>query len=465
MIINLNLEGKHQPIYITLYETIKNNILTNAYKGNTKLPSIRSLSITLNISKNTVLSAYEQLVAEGYIYSKEKSGYYISDISSQSQNSTLAYAIKPDNNTDQKNEVIYDFRSGQIDLAAFPIQQFKKSLTQSINIEKSEILGYGSHQGDDLFREEISKYLYHSRGVSCHKDQIILSSGTQHLIQLLSLLIKDYGSHVAFENPGYVGSKEVFEHMNYTIAPIDIDEEGIRIDQLKKTKSSIAYVTPSHQFPTGVIMPIKKRFDLLNWAKETNGLIIEDDYDSEFRFKGQPIPSLHSLDNDERVIYIGTFSKSLMPSLRISYMVVPPKILNIYYEKYAIYEQSVPRVLQETMTNFIKDNHWSRHLKKMRTIYRRKQDELIQSLQEIFMDKVKIYGSEAGLHLLIEVKSSYTRDALIAIANQNGIALNQMNKYYFKNTHNKKPIILIGFAGIPLEQIKPAVQKLYTAWF
>ncbi|GAA0179725.1 PLP-dependent aminotransferase family protein [Clostridium sediminicola] len=453
------------PLYMQIYEYIKNEIVRGNIPSGSKLPSIRALSGDMNVSKNTVNSAYQQLLAEGYIVSKNKSGFFIQNIDKELLKRLDENNTRIEKNTQQLKEIInYDFSNGQVDLNSFPFATFRKIMSKSILPEEKDLLLYGDHKGDLELRSQIAKYIYQSRGVICSPQQILIGAGTQQSLSILSLILSKISKSIAFEDPGYIGARLVFQHNGFYINPIPVADDGINLEILKKSKSKIMYITPSHQFPLGTVMPISKRLELLKWASNENAFIIEDDYDGEFRYKGKPIPALQSLDSKGKVIYLGTFSKSLMPSMRISYLVLPENILNIYEENFRIYEQPVPRINQKALQIFIQEGHWHKHLKKCRSIYKKKQDTLINSINKYFGDKAKIIGADSGLHILIRVSNDMDESELLNSARNKGIKVNPTSIYYMNEFKNNPPLIFIGFAGINVEDIPKGINLLSKTW-
>ena len=457
------LNSKDQtPIYLQLYKYIKEEILSGNMPPESKLPSIRSLAIALKLSKNTIEAAYEQLVAEGYVKPRNRSGLYVEkiEIGFTAPISTPCNEYEQEKDKNHDYSIKYDFRSGLIDLEAFPYNQFRKILGRSVDIYSKELLLYGNHKGDQGLREEIAKYLHSSRGVKCSAKQILISSGTQQALTLLSLIISKMHRHIAFEEPGYLGARAVFNDFNYKVMPIPLEENGIDIKALKKSRAKVVYVTPSHQFPYGMMMTISKRLSLLKWAKEKEGIIIEDDYDGEFRYKGKPTPSLQGLDESGRVVYLGSFSKSLMTSMRISYLVLPETLLTIYETNYTIYEQTVSRLLQKALEIFIKEGYWEKHLRKARVLYKKKQEILLEAIRKYFGQKATVMGADSGLHILLEVNTKIKEAELIARAFKAGVKVNPTSIYWIKPMVGALPVILIGFAGIKLENIADGIKIL-----
>ena len=459
MLINLE-RNSNEPLYIQLYKYIREEIKSNRIKKGTKLPSIRYLADYLKVSKITVDNAYQQLLIEGYVESRERSGLYVQEIE---ELITEPFKVNKANNHNlQVNNIKYDFHYGSIDTHSFDFNIWRKLTSQVIKSCSEEILQYGNHQGEQDFREEIVNYLRLSRGVLCSSDQIIITSGTQSSLQLLCNLINDNDKSIALEDPGWNISKFVFENNNFKIFPTPLDEQGICLKTLKENCPKFVYVTPSHQFPSGIVMPIIRRQNILKWAKNANSFIIEDDYDSEFRYIGRPIPSLQSLDN-ERVIYLGTFSKSLMPSLRISYMILPKKLLDKYKENIDMYEQSTSRLNQKTLQLFMSNGYWERHIQKMRKIYRKKYNILIKSIENSLNNNIRLIDGNAGLHILVEIKNGMTEDMIIKKTEMAGVKIYPISKYLINPVSLKHPIFLIGFGNLCEDQITEGIKLLGKA--
>jgi GntR family transcriptional regulator/MocR family aminotransferase len=269
----------------------------------------------------------------------------------------------------------------------------------------------------------------------------------------------------SMEEPGFHRTREALKDQGVTVKPIPLDQDGMDINHLRTSQANVTYVTPSHQFPNGMIMPISRRMELLKWAEEQAGrYIIEDDYDGEFRYKGKPIPSLQGLDPNDKVIYLGTFSKSLMPALRISYMVLPTPLIEKYNQHFTIYKQTVSRLHQQTLWQFMVNGHWERHLNRMRTVYRKKQIGLIRSIEQNLGQRVTIIGEEAGLHILVTVHNQMSEQELIERAEKIGVRVYPTSVYYENDHPGRQPMILLGFGGITEKQMEQGIRLLKTAW-
>lgn len=456
----LNANGK-EPIYHQLYSFIKTEIQTGRIPFETKLPSKRKLSAYLGISQNTIQAAYDQLIEEGYIISIEKRGFFVSKID-------FLQKLKVDSHTLSDNlsgvpDVIYDFTYHGVDTASFPFDTWRKLTKEVINEYDTELLLSGDSLGHIRLRSAISEYLHQSRGVNCTSSQIIISSGSEMLYQILiQLFHKD--SIYGIENPGYEKLNQLFLGNRAKYRPIKIDNNGMIPEEIQKSNANILCITPAHQFPSGEIMPINRRIQLLNWANESESrYLIEDDYDSEFKYSGKPIPALQGLDTNEKVIYMGSLSKSISPTLRVSYMVLPSHLMKLFKEKLSYILCPVPMIEQKVLCRFIEYGYFERHLNKMRTIYKKKRDMLVKAVTELNCD-IEILGADAGLHLLLRVPNGMSEDALISSALQLGVRTYGISKYYVESIPDSPPTLLLGFATIPEKKITEAVQVLKKAW-
>jgi GntR family transcriptional regulator/MocR family aminotransferase len=455
------------PLYKQLYGFVKNEIKKGIIKAGDKLPSKRGLSSHLRISQNTIEIAYQQLAAEGYIKSVPKSGFFVCDIEELPAPSAIKTRRILQNNQEPKpKQYRYDFKTNTVDTAFFPFSTWVKVSKEIMHDENRELLKTTHPQGDYLLRESISKYLHEYRGVNCLPGQIIIGAGTEYL---LGLIIQILGRNrvYAIESPGYPKTYKILKSNNANIDFIDLDEQGLKVDDLAKSDSNVAYVTPSHHFPLGIIMPVARRMQLLKWANRSEDrYIIEDDYDSEFRFNGRPIPALQGLDVNEKVIYISTFSKSIAPSIRISYMVLPTPLLQRFKDDFSFYSSTVSRFEQYTLYRFIHGGYFERHLNRMRNVYRSRKDALIEEIKKLPIgDKIEIIGENAGLHLLLKVYGGFTEEELISRAEEVGIKLYGLSDYYLKTTVNMPTnVVVIGYSNYEKSEIIKAVYLLNAAW-
>jgi GntR family transcriptional regulator / MocR family aminotransferase len=449
----------NKPLYIQLYLFIKQEVQNGNLPQHTKLPSKRKLAKHLNISQNTIESAYSQLVAEGYIEPISRKGYFVCEVDQKQldMNRNIP-SVKEQKYRDTPYR--YDFTNTGIEVNAFPFSVYRKIAGEVIRHENKEVLLLGHPQGEYGLREEISKYVYESRGVRCSPSQIVIGGGTPYLIKILFQLLN--GSTFAVEDPGYHRKLVLFENRHEKVKMIPLDEGGLIVSELEKSGANAVFATPSHQFPCGMVMPIARRLQLLKWAEnKKDRFIIEDDYDSEFRYEGKPIPGLQGLDSYENVIYMSTFSKALIPSLRISYMILPKRLLKIYQNEYFFYTQTVSRIDQEILMRFIKERHWEKHINRMRVVYQKKRDALVYEISRCFPNSVEIIGQDSGLHLLVRPNNGMTEKELVEKAAAFSMKVYPVSAYG-RCDHQT---VLMGFAVLSVEEIKDAVELLANAWF
>jgi GntR family transcriptional regulator/MocR family aminotransferase len=460
----LDKQGSRKPLYTQLYIYIKDQIESGSIANGSKLPSIRQLSHYLNISKNTVEAAYQQLLAEGYIESKKRNGLRVLSLEEGSLTNTSNPLISLESHHEETFR--YNFRYGDIELERFPMSIWKRCLSDSLYKDPHQLLGYGHPQGDPELRVEIAKYLFQSRGVSCNPNQILICSGTQHSISMLIQLLSLGGQNIAMEDPGYNGVRTVFRNHGCKILPISIEQDGLNTEELQSTtvKVNAIYVTPSHQFPLGMVLSIQKRMKLLQWANLNDAIIIEDDYDSEFRYLGQPIPSLKALDSDERVVYLGTFSKSFLPAARLSYMVLPTRMMTQLDEMLSVYNQVVSPIIQQAVFLFMNRGHFSGHIRKMRRIYQAKHKTLISAIHHYMGDHVTIIGYKSGLHILLDIKQRDSNQ-LIELGANSGVKVYSPKSHWFDPATCPPSFVLIGFGGMSEDAIEEGIRLLSVAWF
>ncbi|MDD3174444.1 MAG: PLP-dependent aminotransferase family protein [Herbinix sp.] len=460
--LQINTESK-EPIYHQLYSHIKTEIQTGRIPYETKLPSKRKLSAYLGISQNTIQSAYDQLIEEGYIISIEKKGFFVCKI-----DYIQHIQVNPHNLSSSQSDstkVLYDFSYHGVDMVSFPFDNWRKLMKEVINEYDTELLTPGDSLGYIGLRAVISEYLHQSRGVNCTSSQIIISSGTEILFQTLIQLF-DKESIYGIENPGYEKLNQLFTGNRASFTAIRIDHNGMLPTEIIKSNANILCIAPAHQFPSGGIMPINRRIQLLNWANEAScRYLIEDDYDSEFKYSGKPIPALQGLDTNEKVIYMGSLSKSISPTLRVSYMVLPTHLMRKFNDKLSYILCPVPIIEQKVLYRFIENGSFERHLNKMRTIYKKKRDLLVKSIMDLNCD-IEVLGADAGLHLLLRVPNGMSEELLISSALKLGVKTYGISKYYFDNSYSTvPPTLLLGFAAMTEKRIIEAVQVLQKAWF
>ncbi|MDD5156764.1 PLP-dependent aminotransferase family protein [Sulfurimonas sp.] len=435
------------PLHLQLYKALKHNITTDLSIGS-KLPSIRKISQEYKISKNTVESAYAQLYAEGYIESRPKSGYYVADADFH----PIGMITKDETSSKPSPTYRYNFYPVRLSRDLFPLKLYKRLFNRAVD-ENLDMGTYPDPQGEFALRAEIARYLTELRGVRCDSSQIIVSGAFIDAMGMIADILRPTHPHFAIEHPGYHIARKVFEHHLYDITPIGVDENGLMIDELAESDACVVYITPSHQYPTGSSMPVANRLRLLKWARQNDAYIIEDDYDSELTYRSRPIPSLQGLDDAERVIYIGTFAKALSPALRIGYLVLPRPLMNRYRAFHGTFAR-VSLMEQKTLTLFMHEGHWERHLRRVRNLNRKKHDLMKQSLIKHLGDAITIMSEGGGLSINIRPASDIDLDLLRHRAEEAGI------KLYFAKNHSggEWDAIRMGFGGFEMEEIERAVE-------
>lgn len=452
-------------LYQQIYEHIRQEIREGKLLAGERLPSTRSLAEYLQVARSTVDYAYDQLLSEGYIEAKPYKGYFVCRLEGiftmEQQEMTEPEVVRP-NSQEDGTQVQVDFSPYGIDMTGFPFGVWKRITKNILNDSNSELFAQGEPQGDYDLRMTISRYLHSSRGVNCRPEQIIVGAGNDYLLLLLEKIL---GRHVgiAMENPTYKRAYRIFQSFAYRIYTVDMDDKGMRADRLSGLPVRAAYVMPSHQYPTGAVMTIGRRAELLSWAeKEPDRYLIEDDYDSEFRYRGKPIPSLQSSDKRGKVIYIGTFSKAIAPAIRVSYMVLPESLLEVYRRDCSFYSCTVSRIDQRILNEFIRDGYFERHLNKMRMHYRAKHDLLLAEL-EPFKKAFTISGEDAGLHLLLTARGAVTEAQLLSAATEAGVKVYGMSENMVE-TDAPKATILLGFGSVSEPEMKEGLHRLQKAW-
>lgn len=452
------------PYYSQIYNYIKEEIRKGSIHQAARLPSTRQLAEHLKVSRSTTQMAYDQLISEGYIKAVPCKGYYVCEIEG------LVYTGQkiPGSSFCIEKESApswsVDFSPRGIDLSTFPFHIWRKLSKNTLVDDNREMFVSGHPQGEPAFREAIRSYLHSARGVNCEAEQIIVGAGSEYLLMLLSQIL---GSKqvIAMENPTYKQAYRVFESLRYRVVPVSMDQYGLDVKLLEKSGAEITYVMPSHQYPTGIVMPVKRRQELLSWVyKKEKRYLIEDDYDSEFRYKGKPIPALQGLDGRERVIYCGTFSKSIAPAIRVSYLVLPIPLLTIYRERINFYTSTVSRIDQNILYQFMLEGHYERHLNRMRAVYKAKHEVLLAGLKP-FESQFMIRGEYAGLHVLLTDRKGRTEEELIKKAEEAGVKVYGMSGYFIHEEHNTyPPTVVLGFANLSEEEIRRGLHLLGQAW-
>ncbi len=464
--LTIHLNSKEGlPLYEQIYRYIKEDIRTGRIPAKEKLPSSRALAAYLEVSRSTVDLAYGQLLSEGYLESVPCKGYYACSIE-ELYRLTPAPEIREPEVSGETPHYDYDFTPNGIDLENFPYGIWRKISRNILLEDKKELFRLGDPKGERELRETISNYLHQARGVNCSPDQIVLGAGNDYLLLLLSALLGT-DHRIAMETPTYKHAFRIFRQLGFPLSTVPMDAWGMEVEELGKTGADIAYVMPSHQYPLGIVMPIKRRLELLSWAEEQEGrYLIEDDYDSEFRYRGKPVPALQGADSGGRVIYIGTFSKSIAPAIRISYLVLPRELLQACEGKLHLFSSTVSRIDQMILNTFIKEGHFERHLNRMRTLYSRKHDALLLGLRPL-LGSCRIAGERAGVHLLLKFSGGITEEELISRAGEAGVRVYPLSAYETggeKKGKKTEAVVILGYATLSEDQIRDAAGRLVSVW-
>ena len=482
--IQINAQSK-TPIYRQLYETIRKAIISHQFPANSLLPSTRVLSSELSISRSTVTAAYDQLIAEGFLISKIGSGTIVAEVLSLSPNTltkdkcskklkqTIDLASQLSNiaktyctpKVQQKIRTNYQqttLMPGIPSRQNFPNLIWGKLLGKYAKRSLGLDAGYDHPSGIPQLKKAIADYICLARGVNTHEDNVLIVSSTQAALDLLCRLILNVGDIAGIEEPGYRGAYLAMRNSKAEILGIPVDSEGITIPE-EKTVPKLIYTSPSHQYPTGVTMSYTRRMALLEYAEQHQSWILEDDYDSEFRYRGSPLPSLQGLDQNQRVIYLGTFSKSLSPSMRIAYIVAPPVLTSIINAFIGDIGLGSNIAVQYALTEFIDAGHYSRHIRKARKEYAEKQRLLNIAIETYLHDKVDFFQSNAGLQATLFFKQNFTKNSItdtqfVKKAEKSGIYLRPLSSYY--QTKNTKQGLILGFAASDTETINESIKIL-----
>ncbi|AEI43734.1 PLP-dependent aminotransferase family protein [Paenibacillus mucilaginosus] len=464
---DLSLTNQEElPLYRQLYEQLREGIRDGRIADGSRLPSLRSLRAQLNISKVTVETAYGMLVAEGYAVSRPRSGLYavrpkgIPPRSSAADPAAPAVAPAPPAAALQEHRI--DFRPSAVDPHSFPLRIWRRMLHQASETAAGQLGRYGDPQGEEGLRRVLADYLRTSRGVVCLPEQIVIGSGIGYSMGILARLFTAK-SPIAVEAPGYAPVREQWRHCGYEVIPLPAGRQGWALDELGNTGAQVAYLTPSHHFPTGMVMPYAAREQLLSWAHSRDAYIIEDDYDGEFRYEGRPLPSLQSLDRDGRVIYIGTFSKVFSPALRMNYMVLPIRLASLLRSRPDLLH-APSRMEQWAMHAFIAEGHWYRHIRRMRRAYRRKHETLVRGIRSRWDGRIEVTGHSAGLHLEITVHTPHPAGSLTALAAEQGADVYDLRESWLEPAPDGPPRLYLGFGGLTEAEIDQGLTRLERAW-
>lgn len=447
-------QNSRVPLYQQLYLAIKSAIEAGHLAKDDKLPSIRKLSSDLNLSCTTVEAAYQQLCVEGYLAARPQRGYFV--LAALKSGSERQKPPKVELRSVDSLRIRYNFGSDCVDSENSDIKIWRRHIRDVLN-RQEVIASYGTPQGEPELREALSSYSYGVRGVVAAPEQIVIGAGTQPLLSILCGLLNGWDNRVAMEEPGFLQAEQIFSDCKMEVLRLPVDENGIRMDALRASGAKLVFVSPSNRVQTGASIPMSRRFELLAWARETGGIIIEDDYNGELRYNARPIPAMQGMDDGQNVVYIGSFSKLLLPSVRIGYMALPPLLLERYRSRSRRYNQTASKVEQLALSRYVKDGQLERQLRRLRKLYAAKSTALMEALKKAFGDTVGLILQETPLCLAVTVQTIKTSKELCGLAAQKGVRIMPVES-------DGAPKVMLGFAGIPPDDIGTAVQCLKEAW-
>ncbi len=464
-----------------LYEALRRAILHGQLRRGDRLPSSRLLAADLGVSRNTVTFAYEQLLAEGYLEAKVGSGTCVARSLPDELLSAAAQADvgrrKPARRRalSRRGKMLASrpirllsaagrpqpFASGLPDLQAFPFAAWARLMARHWRRPGYELVGYGDPAGYLPLREAIAGYLRSSRAVRCETEQVVIASGSQQALDMAARLLLDPGDTALLEDPGYPGARVALSAAGASLLRLPVDDEGANIAAVGKQNAHVAFVTPSHHYPLGVTMTIGRRLALLEWAERTGAWVLEDDYDSEYRYRGKPLPSLQGLDGGGRVVYMGSFSKTMFPSLRLGFLVLPPDLVEAFRRARSVVDGHSPMTEQAVLADFIQEGHFARHIRRMRALYQERQAVLVESAQRELPGLLEVRPSEGGMHLVGWLPAGVNDVETSARAAAAGVVVRPLSACYAARP--RRGGLLLGYAALSLPQIREGVRKLARA--
>jgi GntR family transcriptional regulator / MocR family aminotransferase len=460
------------PLYRQVYEQWRTGILSGRFSPGDRMPSTRELAAALRVSRATVAAAYEQLMAEGYLDTKHGSGTFVCralpDTPTRSTRPQAA-ARRPDAPVhlsafanrltplawrgSANPRVINLSTSGPI-FEQFPFDVWKRMVRRHLQALGPSLFDYASDgAGHPALRGVLAAYVSRSRAVRCTSDQVIVVNGSQQALDLCARVLVDPGGEVAIEDPGYLGARELFKACGARVRPVPVDRDGLMVSGLPPS-ARVVYITPSHQLPLGVSMSLARRLELLEWARAHGALIVEDDYDSEYRYGGAPLPALQGLSGDAGVVYVGTFSNVMFPGLRLGYLVLPPALVEPFHRAKWLADRHTAHLEQAALADFIREGHLERHIRRMRRVYKRRRDAVLDALARHFGDQATVIGDAAGMHLVVRFQTA----GIATRAARAGVHLVSTRAYYAGEAPGHE--FIVRFAGVSERGLGEAVKRL-----
>jgi GntR family transcriptional regulator / MocR family aminotransferase len=478
-------EREAEPLHRRLYEALRAAILSGRLGPGQKVPSTRALASSLGVSRSTVTQSYEQLLGEGYLQAEVGSGTFVS----RQLPEELGHAPKVEPPWPERAgglpelsrygasllqsatirapgpEAAIDFRPGRPALDVFPWRVWRRLLLRHLRAAETAMLDYAEAPlGHRPLREELARFLARSRAVSCTAEQVLMVNGSQQAIDLVTRVLVEPGQVVALEDPGYLGARRAFLAQGARVAPVPVDGDGLEVEALSRSpavQARLVYVTPSHQFPTGGTLALPRRLELLAWAERSGAVLVEDDYDNEYRYGGRPVPALQGLGRGAPVIYVGTFSKVLFPALRLGYVVAPPGLADVLGRAKALADRQSPLLEQYALADFVAEGHLERHLRRMRTLYAGRRRVLEEALEEAFGGRVEVLGDRAGMHLTARIETGLADEEAVRRAHAAGVGLGSLAPYCLEAQRPGE--FLFGYASLGERLIREGVRRLAQA--
>ena len=445
------------PLYEYLYRCIRDDILSGVLAAGEKLPSKRALADHLHLSVITVEGAYQQLEAEGYIRTSPRRGFFVLPVERTAPPTISAPAAAPE--TAGKTWRL-DLKSNRVDTARFPVSVWARLTRQVLSEDGGALLRPVPHQGLPALRQAIARDLRDYKGMAVSAEQVVVGAGAEYLYLLLAQLLGP-DTVLAVEDPGYPKIRLVYGKCGARCRPVPLDSQGLDMGALAASGATAVHLSPSHHYPTGLVTPIGRRQELLRWASDTGGIIIEDDYDSEFRFSGRPIPTLQSIDGEGRVIYMNTFSQTISPAMRVGFMVLPPRLLERYRRELDFYACTVPALDQHVLARFLDQGHYEQHLARMRKEYRTRHDAVLASFRSSpFRNRITISEQGAGLHFLLNLRTARSDQVLRARAEELGVRLGFLSEYAAVPDPAYAHTLVINYAGLDGSRLPEAMDLL-----
>lgn len=473
MLLAIPLSKNQGPLFRQVYVGLREAILAGTLGAGEQLPSTRHLAEQLGISRTVILLAYEHLLAEGFVEGRHGSGTYVSrglaagksrsredqanlrlSRFGRSAAATATEAVAPARPSSSPR---YDFAYGRSDIEIFPFERWRRILLRRARKASVRDLDYGSAAGNLALREAISAHIQRSRAVVCDPSQVVIVNGSQQALDLVTRVLVERGDCVAIEDPQYLGVREVLRAAGSQLHAVQVDHEGLNPSQLPE-RARLVFVTPSHQFPTGVILSLTRRLALLEWARRRNAVIVEDDYDGEFRYEGQPLESLQGLDTQGRVIYVGTFSRTVFPALRIGYLIVPQSLVKAFTATKWLSDRHSAVLEQQALAEFVATGMYERHLRRLRRRNAGRRSALLQAIHKFLGDRVEITGDGAGAHVVLWPRKRVSEEVLIARAASRDVGVYGVARYFLKRPARSG--IMLGYSRLREEEIREGIRRL-----